>query len=117
MLPNIEDVKVMIVDRGWLDLSDVLWKFKSLKVKVCVTPRSGCGWQTKRRKKALSMPEGWSIIRTYNIQHYEVGEVTNGDFKVEVCGVSGLELLMTKSPHVLGMLVDVLDSTVKGYSL
>ena len=55
------------------------------------------------------MLEGWSTTRTYNIHYNEVGGVTNGYFKVEVRGVSGLKLLMTPSSHVLGMLVDALE--------
>ena len=40
--------------------------------------------------------------------------MTNGRFKVEVWGLSGLELVLTHPPNVSGMLVDVLDPRERG---
>ena len=59
------------------------------------------------------MPEGWYNIKTYNIHHHKVGGITNSYFKINAPGISGLKLLMTPSPHVSAMLVDVFDPNVE----
>ena len=82
----IEDVEAILV--GWIDPNHALWKLKSLRVVVCATSVLFC--QTKWRKKARVMSEGWTIIRTYDIHQDEVGGVTNGCFKVELRGGLGL---------------------------
>ena len=108
--PIPDEVEVILVEGGWPNPNHALWKLMSLRVVVCVTLVLFC--QTKGRKKAQSMPKGWSTIRTYDIHHNDVGRVTNRCFKVEVCGVSGLKLLMTPPTYFLGVLVDVLDPLV-----
>ena len=99
----------MRIDGKWPEPNHRLWKLKSLRVTVRVTSNGPTKARKRLRKVGVLMPKGRSTVRMYDICHNEVGGVTNGRFKVEFHGLSGLKLVMTSPPHVSGMLVDVLD--------
>ena len=54
LLPNIEDVQLMLVDGGWLDSSNMLQKLTSLKVAI----QGKTLKKKKQRKIEPIMPEG-----------------------------------------------------------
>ena len=62
------------------------------------------------------MPEGWYEVRRYAESHDNVGGVTNGQFQIKVRSVVGMEVPLLESPHVSGLLGDVLDPKVVGLS-
>ena len=115
-----EYVEVILVDGNLPAPNHLVWSLQSLCVAVLIPPWLIRG--NKRRKRnwetfAVAMPTGWSTVETYVIQHEQVGGVTNGRFTVEVRSFLGCKVAMTPTPHVSGMLVDVLDLLLVGTAL
>ena len=108
----LEDIEKILVDSEWPDPNHTVWKLHSIRVVVCITPWTHAKAKRKKRKREtleVSMPQGWSTVRTDFIQHDQVGEVTNGRFNVEVYSFLG-----RPPPHVSEMLVNVVDPQVHG---